>query len=109
MTEWTPLVRKRDKNVGFLQFVDLNMYATHILFHGDAPPRMLPELQKILQLSKKKRIGDLYLAKKYTILRIYGSELKPYRLPVYLTPIILAMEYIRQRLSSDHTHFAVTK
>lgn len=42
---------------------------------------------------------------KTTVLRVYGSELKPYKLPFFLTPRVFAIEYIRQRLNSDHIHF----
>ena len=44
--------------------------------------------------------------KEYTVIRVYGLEEKPYRLPTFLTPRIFSLEVLRQRLHSDVLHFA---
>ena len=43
----------------------------------------------------------------YTVIRVYGCEEKPYKLPV--TPRIFALEVLRQRLHSDELHFSSKK
>lgn len=77
VTEWTPLVRKHLKMRGFQTLIDESMYTVHITSHGDHSPRMPLECNKLLQLSVDIRVGDWYLCKDYTILRIYGSEVNP--------------------------------
>lgn len=37
---------------------------------------------------------------------MYGCEEPPYKLPVFLTPRIFALEVLRQRLHSDQLHFS---
>lgn len=39
------------------------------------------------------------------MIRIYGSEKIPYKLPKFLTPRLFALEILRQTLDSDHIHF----
>ena len=45
----------------------------------------------------------------YTVIRVYGCEEPPYKLPVFLTPRIFALEVLRQRLHSDELHFSSKK
>jgi len=66
-------------------------------------------MQKILQLSKNYKIGDWYFYQNHTVIRVYGCELCPYRLPRYVPMRIFAWEYYRQLISSDLTHFHSTK
>lgn len=45
----------------------------------------------------------------YTMIRVYGFENQPYRLPSFLTPRILSLEVLRQRLHYDELHFSSKK
>ena len=38
--------------------------------------------------------------------RVYGDEFNPYRFSTFLTPIIFALEVLRQRFNSDFIHFS---
>ena len=40
-----------------------------------------------------------------TVIWVYGYQEGPYLLPVFLTPIIFALEFIRQRIISKTEHF----
>ena len=51
-------------------------------------------------------MGDWYLYKDYTKIKLYGCELEPYKLPIYLTPRLFSLEFIRQSLNVDQVHFA---
>lgn len=73
------------------------------------PPRLTHDMKKILQLSKNYRIGDWYFYQNHTILRIYGCEICPYRLPRYVPMRLSALEYFRQFINSDLSHFHSTK
>lgn len=55
------------------------------------------------------QIGDWFLYQNYTIIKIYGSEEQPYRLPSLLTPRIFSLEVLRQKLHSYELHFSRKK
>ena len=62
-----------------------------------------------MQSSLEDWVGDWFLYKDYTMLRIYGFTGQPYRLPSFLTPRIFALEFMRQRLLSEEDHFCAFK
>ena len=62
-----------------------------------------------MQLSKKSKIGDWYLYEDHTVIRVYGCELCPFRLPKYVPMRIFSLEYYRQLIQSDLTHFHSSK
>lgn len=66
-------------------------------------------MQKILQLSKSYKIGEWYLYQNHTVIRIYGCELYPYRLPRSVPMRLFALEYYRKLINSDQTHFHSAK
>lgn len=39
------------------------------------------------------------------MIRVYGAEKNPYKLPKFLTPRIFALEILIQRFDSDYIHF----
>ena len=45
----------------------------------------------------------------YKVIKVYGLEEQPYRLPTFLTPRIFSLEVLRQRLHSDELHFSSKK
>jgi len=68
-------------------------------------PRLTDEVQKILQLSKSYSIRDWYFYQDHTVIKIYGYELAPYRLPKYVPMRLFALEYFRQFGNVDMFHF----
>ena len=42
---------------------------------------------------------------KSTVIWVYGCQEGPHLLPVFLTPRIFALEFIRQRIISETEHF----
>jgi hypothetical protein len=49
------------------------------------------------------------MLKYYTEIILYGSEVKPYKLPSFLTMRIFALEFIRQSINVDEVHFIPRK
>ena len=47
--------------------------------------------------------------KKHTDIRVFGSNLLPYKLPKHVSMRIFALEYIRQILNSNSINFMVAK
>lgn len=55
--------------------------------------------------NSNKGVGDRFLYKEFTVLRVYGFEDDPYKLLVFLTKIIFVMEFLRQRLHVENEIF----
>ena len=71
--------------------------------------RVLDEMKCLMQPSPEDRIGDWFLHKDSTVLRVYGFTGKPYKLPTFLTSRIFSLEFMRQRLQSEEEHFGAFK
>ena len=54
-------------------------------------------------------IGNWFLYKEYIVLRIYGFKEEPYRLPSFLTKMIFALVFLRQRLHVESEIFLKQK
>ena len=54
-------------------------------------------------------MGDWYLYEKHTELRIFGTNLLPYKLPKFLTIRVFDLEYLRQVLNFDAINFLASK
>jgi hypothetical protein len=55
------------------------------------------------------KLGDGYLFEKYTKIRIYGVEIKPFISPKFFTLSIFSLEFIRKSLNLDDIHFVSKK
>jgi len=106
---WTSLIKKNTLNVGFSKYIDQFMSKAYQITHEEIPPRISPECKTLLQLSPNKGVGDWYIFENYTKIRVYGSELRPFLLPIFLTPRIFALAYIGKTLNLDDIHFVSRK
>jgi hypothetical protein len=103
------VIMKKPLNVEFSQYVDQFMSKAYQIIHNQVPPRIFPKCKKLLLLTLDKRVGDYYIFEHYTKIRVYGCQLSPFHLPIFMTPRIFALEYVRQRLNSDEIHFVPNK
>ena len=85
----------------YCEFIDLFIHPAMTLLYGVPPPRLTDDMQRILHLSKSYSIGDWYFYQHHTVIRIYGCELNPYRLPRYVPMRLFALEYFRQFGNAD--------
>ncbi len=106
VTNWTTIVRKKANTKRFSLFVNTFLPATHSMLYGHLPPRMFPEFRKIIHLRDSEVVRDWYIFQQYTVIRLYGCELKPFWLLVYLNERMLTLEFIRQALNVDSIHLA---
>jgi len=90
----------------YCEFIDLSIYPAMSLLLSSPPPRLTDEMQRILQLSKAYSIGDWYFYQHHTVIRIYGCELPPYKLPKYVPMKLFALKYFRQFGNADVLHFS---
>ena len=79
------------------------------LLFDEVFPRVLEEMKVMMQSSPEDRVGDWFLYKDFSILRVYVFTREPYRLPVFLTPRIFALEFMRQILYAEEEHFEAFK
>ena len=62
-------------------------------------------MEEMLEFSPDIRVGDWFLLKEHTIIKVYGFVHEPYILLTFLTPKILALEFIRHKLIMENEHF----
>ena len=86
-------------------FVEKFISQVYRLILEEELPRICQELQENLHPVTEQQVGDWILYREYTVIRIYGFEKSPYKLPKFLTPRIFALEVLRQRLDLDYIHF----
>jgi hypothetical protein len=103
------VIIKKPLNAEFSKFVDHFMSKYYQIIYNQDPPRIFPKCKKLLQLSPDIRVGYWYVFEHYIEIRIYGCQLAPFRLPVFMTPNIFAIAYIMQRLNFDEIHFVPNK
>ena len=72
-------------------------------------PRINDEMKNILHLSEQTKTGDWYLYEKHTEIRVFGSNLLPYKLPKYVPLSVFTLEYIRKILNSNSINFLAAK
>lgn len=109
VVDWDSTLKKKPDNEGFTHFISTFMATGYKIINGDSPPRSLPQHKRILQLNKDTTMGDWYLFEDYTEIRVYGSKLPPYQLPIFMPMRIFALEFITQSLNTYQIHFVQAK
>jgi hypothetical protein len=109
VTAWTSLLNRNSVEYDFTAFID-QFYHHVVSMLSDIPePRVNDEVRRVLHLSESAKIGDWYLYQNHSEIRVYGSELAPYKLPRYIPVRVFALEYIRKSMNSDDIHFVSFK
>ena len=80
----------------------------HKLIFGSFMPRISEDLKLLLQ-NLVETIGYWFCFKDYTVIRIYGFEGEPFRLPKFTSRRLFALEYLRQRLNVEDDNFLRNK
>jgi hypothetical protein len=101
----TTFISTECKRITMLIFINKIMSRVYSLIFGSDLPRVLKEMKSFLQPNPERRVGDWMLFIQSTVIWVYGYQEGPYLLPVFLTPIIFALEFIRQRIISETKHF----
>ena len=98
------LVIADDMTKNYYELLNLSMAEIYGIFFQERLPKVLPEMKEMLQLSPSKMIGDWFLTKFETIIRLYGFVHHPYILPAFLTVRIFSLELIRKRLTVEEEY-----
>ena len=97
------------KQINMFEFVNSIMSEMYKLLYDEVLPRVLEEMKVMMQSSPEDRVGDWFLYKDFTVLRVYGFTREPYRLPIFLTPRTFALKFMRQILYAEEDHFGAFK
>jgi hypothetical protein len=101
----TAFISTECKRITMLIFINKIMSRVYSLIFGSDLPRVLEEMKISLQPNPESKIGDWMLFIQSTVIWVYGYQEGPYLLPVFLTPRIFSLEFIRQRIISETEHF----
>ena len=92
-------------NRNFFKYMNFLMAKVYKVFFQHKLPRVFPIMKEFLQFSPDKSISDSFLLQENIIIKVYGFTHEPYILTTFLTPIIFAVEFIRQKLIVENEHF----
>jgi hypothetical protein len=93
------------KRITLLIFINKVMSRVYSLIFNTSLPRVLDDMRSYLQPNPENRVGDWVLFMHSTVIWVYGCHESPYLLPIFLTPRIFSLEFIRQRIISETEHF----
>ena len=85
---------KRNATIYLFDFANWIMTVVYKIIFGSTIPRINEELKFLLQ-NPVEFVGDWFSYKEFRVMRIYGFEGEPYKLPRFLTIRILLLEYLR--------------
>ena len=66
--------------------------------------RISEDLELLLQ-NRIELIGDQFCYQGFIVIKVYGFEGTPYKLPKFLTRRLFVLEILRQRLSTENENF----
>ena len=87
---------EKNASMTFFNFSNKIMAYVYKLIFNNTLPRMLEEM-KICMQNANEPVGDWFLYKEHTMLRIYGFTEEPYKLLAFLTKRIFVLEFLRQK------------
>jgi len=89
------------KRITFLIFINKVMSMVYSLIFNTNLPRVLDDMKSYLQPNPKNKVGEWVLFMHSTMIWVYGFHESPYLLPIFLTPRVLSLEFIRQIIISE--------
>lgn len=95
---------KRNSTVNFFYFINRIMAAIYKLIFGSIMTRIQEDFKLLLQ-NPVEPVEDWFCYQDFTILKVYGFEGEPYKLPKFLTRRIFVLEFLRQRLTTENDIF----
>lgn len=99
---------QRNATISFFTFASSVMPVLPKLIFGSFMPRVSEDLKLLLQ-NPVETMGDWFCFENYTMIRVYGYEGEPFRLPKFTSRRLFALEYLRQRLNVENDNFLKNK
>lgn len=98
--QW-PSTFQMSQNLSCTQFIDRVILSISRLFDPKVS-RISEDMKSLLQ---QESVGDWFLRKDNSLIRVYGFTASPLILPVFLTSTVFSLELMRQRLGAYIEHF----
>ena len=95
---------QRNATMNFFTFSSTVIPAIYRLIFGSTMPRIGADLKALLQ-SPVELVGDWFCFADYTLIRVYGFEGEPFKLPKFASRRLFALEFLRQRLVAENDNF----
>jgi hypothetical protein len=83
------------KRITLIIFINKVMSRVYSLIFNTNLPRVLDDMRNYLQPNPENRVGDWVLFMHSTGVCVYGFHESPYLLPIFLTPKVFSLEFIR--------------
>jgi hypothetical protein len=93
------------KRITMLIFINKIMSRVYSLIFNTSLPRVSKDMKSYLQPNPENRVGYWVLFMHSIVIWVYGFQEAPYLLPIFLTPRVFDLEFIRQRIISETEHF----
>jgi hypothetical protein len=88
------------KIITMLIFINKIMSRVYNLIFNTILRRVLEDMKSYLYPNLKNKVGDWVMLMHSIVIWVYGCQEAPYLLPIFLTPRVFSLEFIRQRIIS---------
>jgi len=88
---WTDVIRDTGNGQGLMYFSSSFLLVVYSILNSYSSPYFFPKAQSILQLSKDVKVGAWFQFEDYSQIRLYGAEVAPFRLPVFVPMSFFAL------------------
>ena len=95
---------QRNATMFFFTFAISVIPALYKLIFDSTMPRIGVDLKSLLH-GPVESVGDWFCFADYTLIRVYGFEGEPFRLPKFTNRRLFSLEFLRQRLISENDNF----
>ena len=95
---------QRNATISFFTFASSVIPALHKLIFGSFMPRISEDFKLLVQ-NPVETVGDWFCFENYTVIRVYGFEGEPFKLPRFISRRLFALEFLRQRLVAENDNF----
>ena len=99
---------ERNDKISLFTFSNSIMCAIYKFIFGSTMPRISEDLKFLLQ-NLVEIIGDWFCFKDSTVIKVYGFEGEPYKLPKFTTRRLFDLEFLRQILIVENDNFLKNK
>ena len=99
---------ERNATISFFSFANSIMPAIYKIIFVSIMQSISEDLKFLLQ-NPIELIGDWFCFKDFTVIRVYGFEGEPYKLPKFTTRRLFVLEFLRQRLYVENENFIKNK
>ena len=85
--------------------MNFTMAVIYRMMFQNKMPKVFLEMEQMLQFDPHRKVGDWFLLKEHTIIRVYGFVHEPYILPAFLTTRIFSLYFITRKLTVENELF----